>query len=71
MVNRTRFIGTDDQHVYALDAGVDGPSQDTRVQLGTRGHYTTNVDDSSLPGFGTVAALAGLGGAGYLIKRRI
>ena len=58
-----------------------GDSVGSRVMLGTLGHHGDwryagqNIDvqsgsDGSGPGFGIGGALAGLGGAGYLLKRR-
>jgi len=56
-----------------------GNSVGSRVMLGTLGHHgewryadqSINNGDGFGPGFGVSGALAGLGGAGYLLKRRL
>ena len=73
-----------DNHVYAIDAGVEGSSEDSRVLLGTMGHHHEwagtglsdgdDIDDSDsdgLPGFGFIATAASLlGGAYYAASKR-
>lgn len=39
VVDGTIYVGGIDGHVYALDAGVEGHSEDSRVLLGTLGHH--------------------------------
>ena len=39
VVDGTVFVGSLDDDVYALDAGVEGSSEDSRVNLGTLGHH--------------------------------
>jgi hypothetical protein len=39
VVDGTVYVGSYDGHVYALDAGVDGSSRDTRVRQRTLGHH--------------------------------
>jgi len=39
VVDGTVFVGSNDGNVYALDAGVDGSSEGSRVNLGTLGHH--------------------------------
>lgn len=39
VVDGTLFVGTDGGHVVALDAGVDGSSDGSRVLLGTHNHH--------------------------------
>jgi PGF-CTERM protein len=64
-----------------VDDPESGDSVGSRVMLGTLGHHGDwryagqNIDvqsgsDGSGPGFGVGGALAGIGGAGYLLKRR-
>jgi PGF-CTERM protein len=78
------YFGCDDNKVYALDAGVDGSSEGSRVRLETLGHHdgfrettdeTGNTEDDSAdgggPGFGVGGAVAALGGVGYLLRRRL
>jgi len=39
VVDGTLFVGSDDTHIYALRAGVEGSSTGSRVRLGTLGHH--------------------------------
>lgn len=39
MANGTVYVGSEDGNLYALDAGIDGSSTGSRVQLGTYGHH--------------------------------
>lgn len=39
MVDGTVFVGSHDEDLCAVDAGVDGSSEDSRVTLGTLGHH--------------------------------
>lgn len=41
VVNGTLFVGTQEGTLYALDAGVDGSSEDSLVRDGTFGHHHT------------------------------
>lgn len=39
VVDGVVFVGLDDQSVYAIDAGIDGSSEDSRVLQGVLGHH--------------------------------
>jgi len=74
IVDGTVFVGGY-KTLYALDAGVDGSSSDSRVLLGTLGHHDDRrIPDVDVAGSSNTAlkvgGVAGLVGAGYLIKRR-
>lgn len=77
VVDGTVYVASSDGHIYALEAGTDGNSGDSRVMLGTLGHHegwdagARGSVDRFGPGFGVGAALAGLGGAGYLLRRTL
>lgn len=49
IVDGTIYVGSDTGHALALDAGVDGSSEDSRVVLGTFGHHdaAAGVDDDT------------------------
>lgn len=46
IVDGVAFVGIDDGSVYAIDAGVEGSSEDTRVLQGVLGHHHTWADES-------------------------
>jgi len=47
VVDGTLFVGSRDSRIYALDAGVDGSSEGSRVRLGTHGHHHSQVDGAT------------------------
>jgi hypothetical protein len=72
VVDGTVYVGSDDANVYAIEAGVSGSSEGSRVRHRALGHHDrfgsgeNNRGDGSsegvsLPGFGVGAAVAGLG----------
>ncbi len=85
IVNGTLYIGCHDNnvfdsHVYALDAGVDGSSVDSRVELGTLGHHQSWAKRAGTThGLGlstnqetlvrAAGAFGSLGAGGYLLNR--
>jgi outer membrane protein assembly factor BamB len=76
VVDGTVFVGSN-RTMYALDAGVDGSSSDSRVLLGTLGHHgNRKIPDVEVTATSNNTALkvggvaAGLVGTGYLLKRR-
>jgi PGF-CTERM protein len=84
VVDGVVYFGCDDNRVYALDAGVEASSEGSRTRLQTLGHHdqfrqetdeTESEDGGSSdglgPGFGVGGAVAALGGAGYLLRRRL
>lgn len=48
----TLFVGSDDGRLYALDAGVDGPSDGSRVRGGVLGHHDVWADQAPTALFG-------------------
>ncbi|WEL17252.1 Secreted protein, with PKD repeat domain [Halorhabdus sp. SVX81] len=84
VVDGTVFVGSRDNNLYAVDAGVTGSSEGPRAMLGTLGHHgdwryagqsigistPTETTNTSGPGFGIVSTLTSLGGAGYLLSSR-
>lgn len=77
VVDGTLFVGSFNGRVYALDAGVDGSSEDSRVRLGTLNHHddwvgsgASSEADDRIPWLRYGGGLAAIGGAGYLLKRR-
>jgi len=84
VVDGTVYVGSADDNLYALDAGVEGSSEGSRVQLGTLGHHgewqyadqsipvTEESERSeSVPGFGVGSGITALGATGYMLKRRL
>lgn len=82
VVDGTAFIGGDTDlgsgQLMAIETGESGSSRGSRMEHRTLGHHdrlrgetngTGDADDSG-PGFGVGGAVVGLGGAGYLLKRR-
>jgi hypothetical protein len=71
--------------VYALDVDTEGSSTGSRAWFGTLGHHDAwrgsgGSDErgsgayrtpGGVRGVGVAGALAGLGGAGYLLRRRM
>jgi len=49
VVDGTLFVGGLDNNVYALDAGVEGSSEGSRVNLGTLGHHNVFAENGPTP----------------------
>nr|WP_309243416.1 PQQ-binding-like beta-propeller repeat protein [Halorubrum ezzemoulense] len=76
-------VGFNEGHLYAIDTGIDGSSEDSRVVLGTLGHHGDwrYADQSiDIPAYALYAswarnnpgplAVGGVAAGGYLLRRR-
>ncbi len=73
------YFGSHDGHMYAVNAGVQDSSVDTRVEQGRHGHHhvyheersTGELDfEEGLPGFGLLTAAAAVAGGAWLQRRK-
>ena len=58
VVDGTVYVGSNDGHLYAIDADIEGSSEDSRVNLGTLGHHHTWAgEDPPVPAEFTLSSI--------------